>query len=83
MKKRKIKLRKIVNRENLIYEARKYVQNLQQFETIRSFSKNVFADKITLNDADKDQGDLLVEVIDFSKDTKPRNIKSKKLERDT
>ena len=62
MKKRKIKLRKIVNRENLIYEARKYVQNLQQFETIRSFSKNVFADKITLNGADKDQGDLLVEI---------------------
>ena len=68
----------MVNREGSIYETRKYVYNFQQFEAIRFFAKNMFTDKITLNDADKHQSDLLIEIVDLNKDTDLRRIKRKK-----
>ena len=40
---------------DLINETRMYVYNFRRFETIRSFAKNIFAGKITLNDSDKDK----------------------------
>ena len=49
------KQKKMVSREYLIYETRKYVFNFLQFETLKCFAKNI---KINLNDADKDQSDL-------------------------
>ena len=52
--KEKIKeIENIVKRGDLIYETNKYVYSFQQFETIRSFAKKNFSDKITLNNADK------------------------------
>ena len=68
----------MVNREGSIYETRKYVYNFQQFEAIRLFAKNMFADKITLNNADKHQSDLLIQIVDLNKDTNLRRIKRKK-----
>ena len=52
---------KMGNREDLNYNTKNYIYNFQQFKTIRPFAKNIFARKITLNDADKDQNDLLIE----------------------
>ena len=60
-----------MNRENLIYKSNKYVYNFQQFETIKSFAKNILACKIALDD-DKYQSNLLHEIVDFKKNTKPR-----------
>ena len=40
--KKKNKNGKIVKREDLVYETDKSVYNLQQYETIRSFSKKYF-----------------------------------------
>lgn len=40
---------------NFIYETKKYVCSFQQFKTIRSFAKNIFAGKTNLNDTNKDQ----------------------------
>ena len=48
-----IKGRKNGKRKNLIFEANKYMCCFRQFERIRSFPKNIFAGKITSNDADK------------------------------
>ena len=42
------KVKKTVNRENLVYEVNSYVNNFQQFETIRSLVKNIREDKIML-----------------------------------
>ena len=43
-----------------IYKTNNYVYNLQQYETIRSFARNIFAGKITLGNTDyKGQSDLL------------------------
>lgn len=60
----KIKLRELKNRENfqteknLIHETNKYVYNFQQYKTIRTFASNILR-KITFNDADKYQIELL------------------------
>ena len=46
-------------------------------QQIQYFAKNMFAGKFTLNDADKHQSDLLVQIVEFHKDTKPRDIEKK------
>ena len=43
---------KIVKIEDLVYKTDKYVHNFQQYEIIRSFSKSIFARKISLDDSD-------------------------------
>ena len=43
----------MVNKKYLIFEANKYIYDFQQFETIRSFAKNIFAGKITSNGVEK------------------------------
>ena len=60
----------MVNTETLIFT------NAKQCETIRSFAENILNDKITLNDADKDQSVSLVEVMDFK--IKNKTAKSRK-----
>ena len=72
----------MVNREDSIDETRNDVCKCQQFET-RSFAKNIFTGKTTLNDADKDQRELLTEIVDFNKGTKPEHIQTKKQKRNT
>ena len=54
-----------------------YIISNNLTQQIRSFGKNMFAGKFTLNDADKHQTDLLVQVVEFHKDTKPRDIEKK------
>ena len=63
-------MEKIVKGEHVVYETNKYVDNFQQYETIRSFSKNIFAHIINLDNADNDQSDLLNDCIDFNKSEK-------------
>ena len=38
--------------------------------------------KTTLNDSDKDQSNFLIEIVEFNKNTKPRDIERKKQKRD-
>ena len=71
----------MVNKEASIFETSKYVYNLQQFETIRSFAKNILGDKITLNNDDEDQSNLLVKVMTFQK--KDLNKAEKKQQKTT
>ena len=43
--------------ENLTHQTNKYVYNFQQFETIKSLTKNISLGNITLNDSDN--GEIL------------------------
>ena len=43
-------------------QSNKYVYIFQQFKT-RTFVKNFFMGDVTLNDADKDQSNLLFEIV--------------------
>ena len=58
--------------KDLIYETNKYVFNFQQFRTIKSFGESIFSCKITLDETDKKQGNLLNNIIYFNSRTKPR-----------
>ena len=68
----------MVNKKKIIFWNKKHIYNFQRFETIKSFAKNVFNVKITLNNADEDQSNLLVEIDEFNKSKKPRDFKKKK-----
>ena len=57
----------MANRRASMFEGSKYVHNFQQFETIRSFAKNILGGKITLNNTDEDQSNLLDKVMTFKK----------------
>lgn len=47
------------------------------------FAENFFSGKITLNNADETQSNLLHKIIDFSKNTKPTGFSKKKQNKDT
>ena len=57
-----------------MYETDKYVYIFQHFETMRYFAKNIFKNKINLDEADKAQIALLNDLLDFKKGTRPRDI---------
>ena len=44
-------------------QSNKYVYILQKCKTTRTFVKNLFMGDVTLNDADKDQSNLLFEIV--------------------
>ena len=60
-------------------QSNKYVYIFQQFKT-RTFVKNFFMGDVTLNDADKDQSNLLFEIVKFGRVTKPGEVERKKIE---
>ena len=66
-----------------VYKTDKFVYKFLQFEKIGSFAKYILAGKITLDNTDKDQSDLLNDFIDFRKRTKPKDLEKKQLKRDT
>ena len=61
-------------------QSNKYVYILQKCKTTRTFVKNLFMGDVTLNDADKDQSNLLFEIVKFGRVTKPGEVERKKIE---
>ena len=66
-----------IDREKLIYKSNKYTYDFRKFQTIRTFGKDIYEGKITLEEADKDQSDLLNDIKNFSDKTRPKNYKKK------
>ena len=60
--------------ENLTHQTNKYVYNFQQFETIKSLTKNISLGNITLNDSDRNKKDLLFENGEILKSQKSTNL---------
>ena len=46
-------------------------------QTINTFAEDIYNDTITLKEADKDQSDLLVEILNFRKQVKPKTLQKK------
>ena len=66
-----------IDREKLLYKASGNTLDFKKFKTIITFGKDVYEDKVNLEEADKDQSDLLTEIKNFSEKTRPKNNKKK------
>ena len=71
------KLEKKLDREKLVYDAGKYRYDFRTFNTIRTFGKDIYEGKITLEEADIDQSYLTDEISKFLKETKPQKYDKK------
>ena len=68
---------KNVDREKLVYETNEYTYSFKNFQTIRTFGKDIYDGTIKLEEADEYQTNLLVEIMNFKKNTKPRSPEKK------
>ena len=70
-------IEKNVYREKLIYETNEYTNSFKNFQTIKTFGRDIYESKITIKEANEYQKDLLVEIMSFKKHTKPRSLEKK------
>ena len=66
--------------EKLIYETNEYTYSFKNFQTIKTFGRDIYEGKITIEEANEYQTDLLAETLNFRKNTKPRNQEKKQKE---
>ena len=69
---------KKVNRSNLICYSSKEPFDFRMFKTIRSFDDDIYSGKITINEADQEQSDLVEYVLNLDQKARPKN-KDKKI----
>ena len=70
-------IEKNVNREKLIYETNEYTYSFKNLQTIKTFGKDIYEGKITFEEANEYQTDLLTEIMNFRKNTKPSSQEKK------
>ena len=70
-------IEKTVDREKLVYRASEYTYSFQNFQTIRTFGRDIYNGEITLKEADEDQSSLLNEIKNFRDKTKPHDEEKK------
>ena len=76
-----MKIEKNVDREKLIYRASEYTCSFQNFQTIKTFGRDIYSGKITLKEDDEDQASLLVEIMNFKKKKNHRMQKKHRKEK--
>ena len=57
----------------MIYYLSKKPFDFRMFKIIRSFGDDIYSSKITINEADQEQSDLIDYIIDFNNKTRPKN----------
>ena len=55
---------------------------MKNFQTIRTFDEDIYDGEVTLEEADKDQSDLVEKINDFIKKTKPKSDKKRQEKED-
>ena len=70
-------IEKNVDREKLIYKTNEYTYSFKNFQTIKTFGRDIYEGKITIEEANEYQTDLLAEIMNFRKNTKPRSQEKK------
>ena len=61
----------------MIYNSRKESFDFNAFKTIRTFGEDIYNSKITINEADQEQADLVNYVSNFNNKARPRSIDKK------
>ena len=75
------KKEKNVDREKLTYETNENTYSFKNFQTIKTFGRDIYEGKIMIKKANEYQTDLLAEIINFKKYMKPRSQEKKKQEK--
>ena len=70
-------IEKNVDREKFIYEKNEYIYSFKNFQTIKTASRDIYEDNITIEEANEYQTSLLAESMSFKKNTKPRSQEKK------
>ena len=70
-------IEEIIDREKLFYRASEYTYNFRNFRTIRTFGRDIYEGKITLEEADEDQSNLADKIKNFSDKTRPKSLEKK------
>ena len=73
-----MEIEKTVDKEYLIYRASEYTYSFKNFQTIKTFGRDIYNGKITLKEADNNQANLLVEIMDFKNNTSPKDSEKQK-----
>ena len=68
-------IEKNVDREKLINKTSEYTYSFKNFQTIKTFEKEIYKGNITIEVANEYQTNLLAEIMNFRKNTKPRSQK--------
>ena len=71
------KKEKHVDREKLTYETNENTYSFKNFQTIKTFGRDIYEGKIMIKKANEYQTDLLGEIINFKKYRKPRSQEKK------
>ena len=66
-------IEKKIDREKLIFETNECTYSFKNFQTIKTFGQDIYEFKIMIEEADKHQTNLLVKIMNFRKNTKPRS----------
>ena len=81
-KQRRQKRNYTVDSEKLYYRTNEYTYNFQNFRTRNTFGRDIYNGKITLKEANKDQSDLLVKMLNCRKQVKQKNPEKKQKKED-
>ena len=63
----------------MIYNSSKEPFGFNVFKTIRSLGEDIHNGKITINEADSEQADLVNYILNFNNKARPRNKNDKKI----
>ena len=67
-----------VNRNNMVYYSSKEPFDFRIFKTIRSFGDDIYSSKIKINEADREQADLVEYILNFNNKARPKYKDDKK-----
>ena len=70
-------IEKNVDREKLVYKTSEYKYRFKNFQTIKSFGRDIYEGKITIEEVDEYQVNLLIVIMNVKKNTKPRSQEKK------
>ena len=62
----------------MVYYSSKEPFNFWIFKTIKSFGDDIYSSKITINEADQEQADLVEYILNFNNKTRPKYEDDKK-----
>ena len=66
-----------MDREKLVYEINEYTSSFKNFQTIKTFGRDIYESNITFEEANEYETDLLAEIMNFRKNMKPQSSEKK------